>query len=183
MNSTEYSIKEAGLKKTRMVDANTLLLTNSGATLGVPAICTFQTTFNDGIAAFLNLDKRSLKFLYYFFIGKTSELRGINKGAAQPNLNTEIIGSITLNLPSIPEQQEIVRILDILFEKEQKAKELCDVIDNIALMKKAILARAFRGELGTNDPSEESAVELLSTLHLGFRESGGFDLKGGTKAV
>ena len=28
-------------------------------------------------------------------------------------------------------------------------------------MKKAILARAFRGELGTNDPSEESAVELL----------------------
>jgi len=28
-------------------------------------------------------------------------------------------------------------------------------------MKKAILARAFHGELGTNDPSEESAVELL----------------------
>ena len=28
-------------------------------------------------------------------------------------------------------------------------------------MKKSILARAFRGELGTNDPSEESAVELL----------------------
>ena len=30
------TIKEAGLKKTRMVSANTLLLTNSGATLGVP---------------------------------------------------------------------------------------------------------------------------------------------------
>lgn len=28
-------------------------------------------------------------------------------------------------------------------------------------MKKSILARAFRGELDTNDPSEESAVELL----------------------
>ena len=33
VNSTEYTIKEAGLKKTRMVDRNTLLLTNSGATL------------------------------------------------------------------------------------------------------------------------------------------------------
>ena len=32
------------------------------------------------------------------------------------------------------------------------------------LMKKSILARAFRGELGTNDPSEESAVELLKQL-------------------
>lgn len=27
-------------------------------------------------------------------------------------------------------------------------------------MKKAILARAFRGELGTNDPREKSAVEM-----------------------
>lgn len=159
--TTENSIKEAGLKKTRLVDANTLLLTNSGATLGVPAICTFQTTFNDGIAAFLNLDKRSLKFFYYFFTSKTLELRGINKGAAQPNLNTMIIGSIKLNIPSIIEQQEIVRILDNFFEKEQKANELCDVIDKIDLIKKSILARAFRGELGTNDPSEESAIELL----------------------
>lgn len=54
VNSTEYTIKEAGLKKTRMVKSNTLLLTNSGATLGVPAICTFDTTFNDGIVAFLD---------------------------------------------------------------------------------------------------------------------------------
>ena len=31
-------------------------------------------------------------------------------------------------------------------------------------MKKSILARAFRGELGTNDPNEESAVELLKQI-------------------
>ena len=66
VNSTEYTIKEAGLKKTRMVDRNTLLLTNSGATLGVPAICTFKTTFNDGIAAFLGLNPDTLLFHYYF---------------------------------------------------------------------------------------------------------------------
>ena len=64
-------------------------------------------------------------------------------------------------LPTFPEQQEIVRILDNLLEKEQRARELCDVIDKIDLMRKAILARAFRGELGTNDPSEESVVGLL----------------------
>ena len=34
-------------------------------------------------------------------------------------------------------------------------------------MKKAILARAFRGELGTNDPTEESAVELLKSVLMG----------------
>lgn len=31
-------------------------------------------------------------------------------------------------------------------------------------MKKAILAKAFRGELGTNNPEEESAIELLKKL-------------------
>ena len=31
-------------------------------------------------------------------------------------------------------------------------------------MKKSILARAFRGELGTNDKEDESAVELLKRV-------------------
>lgn len=67
VSKVEYSIKEEGLKKTRMVEANTLLLTNSGATLGVPAITTIRTTFNDGIAAFIGLDIDSLLFYYYFW--------------------------------------------------------------------------------------------------------------------
>ena len=168
VNSTEYTIKEAGLKKTRMVDKNTLLLTNSGATLGVPAICTFKTTFNDGIAAFLGLNPDTLLFHYYFWTSKTADLRAINKGAAQPNLNTDIIGNVEISLPREKEQLEIVRILDDLLAKEQQAKEAAEkVLEQIDLTKKAILARAFRGELGTNDPSEESAVELLKTRYNG----------------
>ena len=162
VNSTEYTIKEAGLKKTRMVDRNTLLLTNSGATLGVPAICTFKTTFNDGIAAFLGLNPDTLLFHYYFWTSKTAALRAINKGAAQPNLNTDIIGNVEISLPRENDQREIVRILDNLLAKEQQAKEAAEgVLEQIDLIKKAILARAFRGELGTNDPTEESAAELL----------------------
>lgn len=165
VNSTEYTIKEAGLKKTRMVDRNTLLLTNSGATLGVPAICTFKTTFNDGIAAFLGLNPDTLLFHYYFWTSKTADLRAINKGAAQPNLNTDIIGNVEISLPRENEQCEIVRLLDNLLAKEQQAKESAEgVLEQIDLIKKAILARAFRGELGTNDPSEESAVELLKVI-------------------
>lgn len=165
VNSTEYTIKEAGLKKTRMVDGNTLLLTNSGATLGVPAICTFKTTFNDGIAAFLGLNSSTLLFHYYFWASKTADLRAINKGAAQPNLNTNIIGNVEINLPTEKEQTEIVRIIDDLLSKEQQAKEAAEsVLEQIDLMKKSILARAFRGELGTNEPTEESAVELVRNI-------------------
>lgn len=69
-----------------------------------------------------------------------------------------------MSVPTLTEQQEIVRILDDLFPKEQQAKELCDVILKIDLMKKAILARSFRGQLGTNDPTEPSALALLKEV-------------------
>lgn len=162
VSKVEYSIKEEGLKKTRMVEANTLLLTNSGATLGVPAITTIRTTFNDGIAAFIGLDIDSLLFYYYFWTSKTAFLRSINMGAAQPNLNTKLIGEVEIDVPQTAERVEIARVLNALLSKEQQAKEAAEaVLDQIDLMKKSILARAFRGELGTNDPNEESAVELL----------------------
>ena len=165
VSKVEYSIKEEGLKKTRMVEANTLLLTNSGATLGVPAITTIRTTFNDGIAAFIGLDIDSLLFYYYFWTSKTAFLRSINMGAAQPNLNTKLIGEVEIDVPQTAERVEIARVLNALLSKEQQAKEAAEaVLDQSDLMKKSILARAFRGELGTNAPSEESAVELLKRV-------------------
>ena len=43
----------------------------------------------------------------------------------------------------------------------QQAKAAAEsVLDQIDTMKKVILARAFRGELGTNDPTEESLEYL-----------------------
>lgn len=75
------------------------------------------------------------------------------------------IKDIETPIPSIEEQTEIIRILDDLLAKEQQAKEAAEgVLEQIDLIKKSILARAFRGELGTNDPSEESAVELLKQV-------------------
>lgn len=81
------------------------------------------------------------------------------------NLSLTIIKELNIEIPPIDEQMEIVQIIDNLFDKEQQTKEAAEaVLDQIDLMKKSILARAFRGELGTNDPSEESAVELLKQI-------------------
>lgn len=71
-------------------------------------------------------------------------------------------GSMDIMLPSVQEQNEIVRILDEFFAKEAEAKEKADAtLEAIGTMKKSILAKAFRGELGTNNPEDESAEELL----------------------
>lgn len=86
-------------------------------------------------------------------------------GVNQSNINAKKIGAYSFNVPSIPEQEKIVSVIQKLLSKEQQAKEAAEaVLDQINLMKKSILARAFRGELGTNDPSDESAVELLKEI-------------------
>ena len=83
-----------------------------------------------------------------------------------PKINQKELSSLTVTIPeSIEEQKELANIIDSLFAKEYQVKETAEtVIEQIDAMKKAILARAFRGELGTNDPSEESAVELLKKI-------------------
>lgn len=111
-------------------------------------------------------DKLNPKFLYFLLCNqKTIDYyTSFMKGDNSPSIRKENFLGLVINLPSLLEQQEIVRILDDLFDKEQQAKDLYDVIEKIDLMKKSILARAFRSELGTNDPTEESAMELLRKI-------------------
>lgn len=86
-------------------------------------------------------------------------------GVNQSNINAKKIGAYSFNVPNIPEQEKIVSVIQKLLSKEQQSKAAAEaVLDQIDLMKKSILARAFRGELGTNDPNEESAVELLKEI-------------------
>ncbi len=91
--------------------------------------------------------------------------RRAKSSAGINNINTKELGAISLTVPLLPEQDEIVHIINEMMDKEQQSKAAAEaVLDQIDLMKKSILARAFRGELGTNDPSEESAVELLKQI-------------------
>lgn len=86
-------------------------------------------------------------------------------GSSIPQLTVPSIKEKMIPVPPLDEQRKIVRILDSLLAKEQQAKGAAEaVLDQIEIMKKSILARAFRGELGTNDPTEESAVELLKEV-------------------
>jgi type I restriction enzyme, S subunit len=141
-----YTIKEAGLYKTRFVEANTLMLTNSGATLGYPKICTFPTTFNDGIAAFLNLPEDFDKvYLFYFLKSLTGWfLKVASRGQGQPNLNTDIIGLTLFPIPPKDEQKRIVTEIEKQVAKTKQLEE--HIIANqeaTEQLLKALLHQAF----------------------------------------
>ena len=102
-------LTELGAAKTRILPANTVLLSNSGYSLGVPAILPFEAGANDGVAAFLDLNGICNEYLYYFLDSKTKYFReSVAAGADQPNLNTSRIGNIEIPVPDIKTQKSIV---------------------------------------------------------------------------
>lgn len=88
-------------------------------------------------------------FTYYFGSDYCkSKYMAVQHGTTMDVLNMGILKQLEYPCCTLPEQVEIVRILDIIIEKENKAKQAAEkVLEQIDLLKKSILARAFRGEL------------------------------------
>jgi type I restriction enzyme, S subunit len=160
-----YTIKEAGLAKTRLISPKTLLLSNSGATLGVPKICMIEATMNDGIAAFLGLPPDRLLYHYYFWQSKTSELRAINQGAAQPNLNTNLIQEIAFPFCSVSEQKQLIEEVESRFSViDQLEQTITSALQQAESLRQSILQKAFAGQLVPQDENDEPASALLARI-------------------
>lgn len=144
-----YSIKEAGLQKTRYIEEETLLLTNSGATLGIPKICQFSTAFNDGIAAFIHMNIELYKPYFYYFLKSKTEwfLKEASRGQGQPNLNTDIIGETIIALPPFEEQKAVTKKIDFLFKVFNELDEQINSSKvNSEMLMQAVLQKAFEDD-------------------------------------
>lgn len=94
--------------------------------------------------------KCDTRFLWYQMLSNEFLEQASNSGSRSvlPKINQKELSIIKMKTCSLPEQHEIVRILDNILQKEQKAKQAAQtVLEQIDLLKKSILARAFRGEL------------------------------------
>lgn len=105
-------------------------------------------------------------FCYYFGEIIKDDVIDKSNGTAMKNIPPfKVLKAIQIKLPTINEQTEIVRIIDNLLAKEQQAQQLAqNALSKINLIKKSILARAFRGQLATNNPADEPAIELLKKV-------------------
>lgn len=115
------------------------------------------------IMALRALNELNTHYLYYFLLRECERLKFEGNGLI-PGISRKDILDLNILLPTLEEQQEIVNILDKLLAKYNKIKNLEQQLEKIELLKKAILAKAFRGKLGTNNPDEESAENLLKEI-------------------
>ncbi|MBQ8089446.1 MAG: restriction endonuclease subunit S [Pyramidobacter sp.] len=80
------------------------------------------------------------------------------RGIGVPNLHLRDIKEVQIFLPTLAEQEVIVYIIDNFLNKNAQIQNAAlSVLTRIAAIKQSILARAFCGELGTNDPAEPAA--------------------------
>lgn len=107
------------------------------------------------------------KFLWYYMLSDEFLEQASSAGSRSvlPKINQKELSAVEVSITSEEEQEIVVDVLDRILPIVQQAKEAAEnVLERIDLVKKSILAKAFRGELGTNKADEESSIELLKQI-------------------
>lgn len=89
----------------------------------------------------------------------------IRTTAGQSGVSGGDVKAMPVPICSLPEQQEIVRLLDEQFEViERNERELDGALRQSEALRQAILQKAFTGRLVPQSPADESASVLLARL-------------------
>ncbi|MBO7485613.1 MAG: restriction endonuclease subunit S [Spirochaetaceae bacterium] len=139
------------LSETRKPKKGDVLYTIVGS-YGIPVLVDSDRAFCFQRHMALLKPSKLISSRYLWYVLQSNEMyqkaSSIATGTAQ--LTVPIKGLRELTIPVSPPnyQLSIVNFLDTVLEKESRAKEAVQtVLDQIALLKKSILARAFRGKI------------------------------------
>ncbi|MDF9296410.1 restriction endonuclease subunit S [Geobacillus stearothermophilus] len=149
-----------------LVRKGDLLIAMSGATTGKIGIYNSDEIAmqNQRVGNIKTINDNILYAAYrnYFVISSSTEISKLAYGGAQPNISGALIESLPFPLPPLNEQKRIAEKLDNLLEKLENEKQLVLAVEEkLDLLKQSVLQKAFRGELGTNDPNDGHAMELV----------------------
>ncbi len=116
-------------------------------------------------ALIVNYPSTILDIRYVFWLLLGTNLRENTSSSAQPVISGEKIYPIHLSIAPFTEQLEIVRRVEQLFSfADQLEARLADARQRVDALTQSILAKAFRGELVSQDPNDEPASVLLERI-------------------
>ena len=145
LNDTEQYLSDEGVAKSRLVKPNDLIMSIC-ATVGKPIILNMEACIHDGFVVFDNLDKNKIltDYLYYLLQKKEQDFKGMGQTGTQANLNTSIVGSTTITLPSLKEQGKIASILS---EVDDKIEEYENKKQKLEELKKGLMQQLLTGRI------------------------------------
>jgi type I restriction enzyme, S subunit len=137
------SISHEGLSHSaaKMVEPNTLLLALYGATAGVVAITNIAGAINQAVLAIIPINQ-DVYFLYSYFSLLKEWLIATYTQGGQPNLSGQIIKSVALQLPTLPEQKAIAEVLS---DMDAEITELEQRRDKTQAIKQGMMQELLTG--------------------------------------
>ena len=120
--SSKRMITRLGLASSgaRLVQKGTVLVT-SRATIGAVAIAGCELAVNQGFAVLTAGPTVDPRFLYYWAVSMRPEMERLATGSTFPEISRSKVRNLTIILPSIEEQRQIVRVLDQTIESARRA--------------------------------------------------------------
>jgi type I restriction enzyme, S subunit len=148
VKETESFLTREGSERSRMLESNTLIIANSGATLGVAKLLSMKCCANDGIAALINFSNHVDKlYVVYYLNSITKRLREvIATGNGQPNLNTDLIGKLKIPLP--PTKSEQTAIATALSDTDALIENLEKLIGKKRNIKQGVMQELLKSKEG-----------------------------------
>ena len=162
----QRNITEEGLKNSsaKLLPEKTVLL-SSRAPIGYVAIAANPLSTNQGFKSFIPSKVIDSEYLYWYLKGSQKYLESMGSGSTFKEISASKCKEIKIPLPHINEQRRIAEKIERLFAKIDEAKRLIEEVkESFELRRAAILDKAFKGQLGTNDPDEKSMLEISDVI-------------------
>ncbi|KAB2891465.1 MAG: restriction endonuclease subunit S [Desulfobulbaceae bacterium] len=153
---TEEYITPTGLANSSVAISppGTLLMAmyGQGVTRGRVAILGVEATYNQACAAIIPDGKILNRYLRYFFIAAYHAIRDGGNETSQMNLNADIVGKFKIIVPTLEEQNEIVRYLDDTLKRyESLLQKSEEAISYILERRTALISAAVTGKIDVRD--------------------------------
>lgn len=146
INNAEEFITELAVENSsaKVVESGSVLLAMYGATIGRVSILNINATTNQAVCC-INCDESKLKneFLYYYLLYSREKLIEQGVGAAQPNISQTLIRQLDIPLPSLSEQDKIIRILS---ELDENITSYDEVRNDYQELKKGLMQDLLTGK-------------------------------------
>lgn len=129
---TESHITEEGLNNSsaKWIDANSVIVAMYGATAGRVAVAKVPMTTNQACCnLMIDKTKADYDFIYYYLSNSYKHLLSMANGAAQQNLNAQVIKDFIISLPDINEQHSIASFLSALDDKIAINRRICENLE------------------------------------------------------
>ena len=116
VSETARTLSDTGLQgsSANLIPPGSIIL-STRAPIGHLVINTEAMAFNQGCRGLVTSDELDYRYLYYFLLGSVRLLNDLGTGATFKELSASKLKSVSIPLPPLPEQKQIVAILDKAF--------------------------------------------------------------------